>query len=226
MDFATNQKFFDPKHNKKVKLLMCIGTPLTLIGAFMLAAGSLRGLGLWFFMRICWFPLIAGVPLLAVAFSLRVKESDMLDIIDDRKREFREYCEEKLDYPGDLAANAILLSGCEEAPDAESPSRKLKSGVILTPVVTLSYLYIRRDRLTVFTRRFSLCEEMEETKTADVALDDIDQAGVVTLSESPKAFAFRLTKDGETVYSAPLFADDYTEEQFGESILHAKTRRR
>lgn len=229
MDFSTNKKFFDPKHNKKVKFLMTIGTPLTILGAALLAFASIPGLRLWILMRICWFPLVIGVPLLAIAFSLRVKETDMMDLIDGQKRDFKEYCEDKLNYPGDLLANTILLAGCtaEDADDAVLPARKLKSGVLLTPTVTLSYLYIRRDRLTVFTRRISLCEEAVEDRLTELPFAEFDGAGVQTLSETPaKTYAFCLTQGGETVLSVPVFADDYTEDQFAENILHTKSRKR
>ncbi len=228
LDFETNQKFFDKKHRKKVRLLRNIGTPLSLIGAIMLAVSSIRPLGLMFLMRLCWIPLIIGVPILAVAMSLRVKETDILDIIDDQKREFKKDCEEKLDYPGDLMANSMQVAGSVTAVPAEGipGGRRLKSDVFLTPLITLSYLYIRRDRVVVFTRRFSLCEDFVEDKMQEILLSDLDGAGVVQVSEVPntKAYAFRITNGEEALVTLPVFTDDYTEQEFAEKILHTKAR--
>lgn len=225
MDYSTNQKFFDAKHNKKVKILKNIGMPFTVVGAAMLAISSIPGLGLQFLMWFCWYPLIIGVPVLAVAFSLRVKESDMLDLVDNHKREFKQDAEEKLDYPGDLSTASMLLVGCEKDPD--SVCKKLKSGVMFYPKVTMTHLYIKKDRVTAQIRRFSLCEEFVENKTVEIGFSEFTEAKVVDISEGEhKACAFRLLCGEEVVFSAPVFADDYTLDQFAENILHAKTRRR
>lgn len=225
MDYSTNQKFFDAKHNKKVKILKNIGMPFTVAGAVMLAISSIPGLGLQYLMFFCWYPLIVGVPVLAVAFSLRVKESDMLDLVDNHKREFKLDAEEKLDYPGDLSTASILLTGCEKDPD--SVSKKLKSGATLSPKVTMTHLYIKKDRVTAQIRTFSLCEESIENKTVEVAFGEFTDAKVADISEGDyKGCAFCLQNGDETVFSAPVFADDYTVDQFAENILHAKSRRR
>ncbi|MGM9646629.1 MAG: hypothetical protein ACI3YH_00660 [Eubacteriales bacterium] len=230
MDFETNRKFYNQKHRRKVKILRTVGLPLVVIGGVMLVLGSLHGLGLWILSRFCWIPLVIGGPLWAIALSMKVKESDMLDQIDSCKRDFKEFCEEKLDYPTDLSANAILLTGSESGEDEQSkllPPRKLKAGGLLYPTVTFTYLYIRRDRLTVYTRRISLCEELCQDKAADYDFADFDGACVRALDESTvKTYAFCLTSGGEVVFTAPVFGDDYTEESFAETILHAKERRR
>lgn len=225
MDYSTNQKFFDAKHNKKVRILKNIGIPFTVLGGAMLAISSIPGLGLQYLMFFCWYPLIVGVPVLAVAFSLRVKESDMLDLVDTHKQEFKRDAEEKLDYPNDLSTASILLTGCAKDPD--SVSKKLKSGATLYPKVTMTHLYIKKDRVTAQTRTFSLCEEFTENKMVEIGFSEFTDVKVVDLTEGEhKAYAFCLMNGDETVYSAPLFADDYTVDQFVESILHTKSRRR
>lgn len=227
MDYATNRKFFDLKHNKKVKILMYIGTPFVVLGAAMLAVSSIPGLGLRFLMMLCWYPLIVGVPVLAVAFSFRVKESDMLDLVEVRKKEFFKDFEEKMDFPTDFSSNSILLSGCDDTQEAgDLPPRKLKSGVYLYPVVTLTAMYIKKDRVCTMTRRFSLIEEMQTDESSEILLSALDGASVVSEgSNDSKKFSFQVKNGDEVVFSAPLFADDYTEEQFAENILHTKERR-
>ena len=225
MDYSTNQKFFDAKHNKKVKILKRIGMPLTVVGGIMMAVSSIPGLGLMALMYFCWFPLIAGVPVLAVAFSLRVKESDMLDLVDDHKREFKQDAEEKLDYPNDLSTASILLTGCNR--DTESVSKKLKSGVTLYPKVTMTHLYIKKDRVTAQIREFSLCEEFASNKLVEIPFSEITATKVVDVSEGEfKGYQFRLLDGEKVVFSTPAFADDYTLDQFAETVLHAKSRRR
>ena len=225
MDYSTNQKFFDEKHNKKVKILKRIGMPITVVGAVLMAISSVPGLGLYFLMYFCWFPLIIGVPILAVSYSLRVKESDMLGLVDDHKREFKRDAEEKLDYPNDLSTASIVLVGCEKDPD--SVSKKLKSGSTLYPKVKMTHLYIKKDRVTVQTRVFSLCEEFVENKTVDIHFSEITAAKVVDKSEGDyKSFDFCLFDGDQVVFRAPVFADDYSLDQFAENILHTKSRRR
>lgn len=227
MDYATNRKFFDLKHNKKVKILMCIGTPFVALGAAMLVISSIPGLGLRFLMWLCWYPLIVGVPILAVAFSLRVKESDMLDLVEKQKKEFFEEFEEKMDFPTDFSANSILLSGCDDTQEVGNlPPHKLKSGVYLYPVVTLTALYIKKDRLCAMTRRFSLIEEMQADESGEIRLSELDGAEVVSEGNNDsKKFSFRVMNGAEVLLSAPLFADDYNKDQFAENILHTKQRR-
>ncbi|MBQ8289119.1 MAG: hypothetical protein IJX76_10230 [Clostridia bacterium] len=207
-----------------------MGIPLMLIGALMLVLSSFHGLGLWFLGRLGWIPLVVGGPLWAVSLSMKVKESDVMDLIDTSKRDFKEYCEDKLNYPSDLSANSLILVGSQSGEDEQSkllPPRTLKAGGLLYPVVTLAYLYIRRDRLTVLTRRISLCEEWSEDKSAEYDFTDFDGAGVEPVAnELGKAYAFCLKKGDEQIFSTPVLIDDYTKEAFAKDILHAKERRR
>ncbi len=234
MDFATNQKFFDVKHRKKVHLLNYVGLPLMLAGGVLLVFSSFGGYGLWYFTMVAWSMIIIGGPLWAISLSLRVKEADMVDLVDRAKRDFKEYCEEKLDYPGDLSQKSIILVGSRieaDAPMSELHPRRLKSGGLLYPTVTFSYLYIRRDRVTVLTRRISLVEEWVEDKTAEFDLSVIASAGVqhgqVQYKGNPvKTHAFHLMGDEGSLMDTPVFIDDYTQESFANDILHAKTRRR
>lgn len=234
MDFGTNQKFFDIKHRKKVHLLNYIGLPLLLAGGVLLVFSSFGGFGLWYFTMVAWSMILIGGPLWAISLSLRVKEADMTDLVDNAKRDFKEYCEEKLNYPGDLSQNSIILVGSRQesdAPMSQLHPRRLKSGGLLYPTVTFAYLYIRRDRVTVLTRRISLVEEWMEDKTSDFTLSAIESAGVQSgqtlyKGNPVKTYAFHLMGDGESLFDTPVFIDDYNQESFAKDILHAKSRRR
>lgn len=230
MDYGTNLKFFDGKHRKKVKLLKAIGLPLMLVGLLMLVLSSFRGMGLWFLGSFCWIPLIVGVPMWAVSLSMKVKESDMMDLVEKAKRDFKDYAEDKLNYPSDLHQNSLILIGSCQDPDGrenERQPRTLKSGGLLYPIVTYAYIYIRRDRVTVLTRRLSLCEEWSEDKAADYDFADFDGAGVQPVANDlGKAYAFCLKQGDEVIFTTPVFIDDYTKEAFAADILHAKERRR
>ena len=234
MDFATNLKFFDPKHRKKVHLLNNIGLPLLLAGAVLLIFSSFGGYGMWYLTTASWGMIIVGGPLWAVSLSLKVKETDMIGLVEDAKRDFKEYCDDKLDYPNDLRQNSIILVGsraCSDAPMGDLHPRRLKSGGLLYPTITLSFLYIRRDRVTVLTRRLSLVEEWVEDKTKEFDLSDLDGAGVQVgethYKNNPvRTYAFHLMGSGESLYDAPVFTDDYAKEEFAQNILHAKSRRR
>ncbi len=229
MDFETNRKYYDPNHRRKVKIYQNIGLPLLLVGAIVLAIASITGM-MWRLGSICLIPILIGGPLWAVSLSMKVKEVDMLDLVDNCKRDFKEYCEDKLNYPNDLSANALLLSGSEAGNDAQSnllPPRKLKMGGKLYPTVTFSYIYIRRDRLTIYRRRISLCEDLCEDTVTELDFSEFNGAGVQNQGTfDAKAHAFCITKGDETVYSTPVFIDDYTQQAFAENILHTKDRRR
>lgn len=227
MDYETNRKFFELKHRKKVRMMKNVGMPITIIGAILLAVSSIGGFGLRFLMFPAWGILIVGVPILAIATSLRVKEADILDIVETHRKEFKQDCEEKLDYPGDLSANALLLTGCEAEKQRETglPSKKLKSGAILAPLVTFTHLYIKRDRVVVFTRRFSIVEEYQEDEKLEVLFSEFDNADVVAAENGDcKGCALRLTNKGEVVLSAPVLLEDYNIDSFAQNILHAKER--
>lgn len=227
MDYATNRKFFDLKHRKKVKILQNIGMPITFVGALLLAVSSIGGFGLFFLMFPAWILLIVGVPIAVVSASLRVKEADIMDTVETRRKEFKQDCEEILDYPGDYSTNALMLAGCEanKQTDTGLPTRKLKSGAILAPLVTFTHLYIKRDRVMVFTRRFSLVEEFQEDEKQEFLFSEFDNVSVATADNGDcKGMAFCLTRQAETVFTAPIFMEDYAIDSFAESILHTKER--
>ncbi|MBQ7354318.1 MAG: hypothetical protein IJW62_02220 [Clostridia bacterium] len=230
MDYGTNLKFFDLNHRKKVKLLKVIGIPLMLVGAVLLIVTSFGGYGMWYLSTPAWGMLVIGGPLWAVSLSMKVKESDMMNLVEDAKRDFKDYAEDKLNYPSDLHQNSLILVGSCQDPDgreSERQPRTLKSGGLLYPIVTYAYLYIRRDRVTVLTRRLSLCEEWSEDKAADYDFADFDGAGVQPVANDlGKAYAFCLKQGDEVIFSTPVFIDDYTKEAFAADILHAKERRR
>lgn len=224
MDFETNIKFFDLKHRKKVRIMKRIGMPITVVGALMVVLGSF---GMWAMMMAGWPLLIVSVPIVAIASSWNVKENDILDLVEEQKKEFKQYCEEKLDYPGDLAANAILLTGCDAACQKDNglPTKKLKSGAMLAPVVTFTYLYIKRDRLVIFTRYFAITEDYVEDKKQEVFFSEFDKVAVVAADNGDcKGFAFRISAKDEVVFSAPVLLEDYTIDSYAQNILHTKDR--
>ena len=224
MDFETNRKFFDLKHRKKVRIMKRIGAPITIIGALLVAGGSLID----FMLKMAGWPvLIVGVPILAIASSWRVKEADILDIVERERKQFKQDSEEKLGFPGDLAANALLLTGCDTAVQKDNglPAKKLKSGAILAPVVTFTHLYIKRDRVIVFTRHFAITEEYtEETKT-ELRFSEFDKTEVVPADNGDcKGYSFRFLNKGEVIFAAPVQLDDYTIDSYAENIIHTKER--
>lgn len=227
MDFETNRKFFDLKHRKKVRIMKRIGAPIALVGAVLLGISSIGGFDLIFLMIPAWILLIIGVPILAIASSWRVKEADILDIVERERKQFKQDSEEKLGFPGDLAANALLLTGCDATVQKDNglPAKKLKSGAILAPVVTFTHLYIKRDRVIVFTRHFAITEEYtEETKT-ELRFSEFDKTEVVPADNGDcKGYSFRFLNKGEVIFAAPVQLDDYTIDSYAENIIHTKER--
>ncbi len=224
MDFETNRKFFDLKHRQKVRTLKRIGAPIALVGALMIAIGSL---GMFPLMMAGWPVVIVGVPIWAIASSWRVKEADILDIVERAKKQFKQDSEEKLDYPGDLAANALLITGCDAAcqKDYGLPTKKLKSGAILAPVVTFTHLYVKRDRVIIFTRHFSIVEEYVEDVKKEILFSEFDKAAVVAADNGDcKGYSFRMTNKDEVVFEAPAFLEDYTVDSYAQNLLHLKER--
>lgn len=224
MDFETNVKFFDLKHRKKVKTLKRIGLPIAFAGGLSAIIGSF---GMFPLMMAGMALLVVGAPIAAVASSWHVKETDILDIVELQKKEFKQDCEEKLDYPGDLASNAILLTGCDAACQKDNglPAKKLKSGATLAPVVTFTYLYIKRDRVQVFTRHFAITEEYVEEKKQEILFSEFTKTAVVAADNGDcKGYSLCISNQNETVFAAPVLMEDYTIDAFAQNILHTKER--
>ena len=224
MDFQTNRKFFDLKHRKKVRMMNRIGLPITAVGALMVAAGSLID---FMIMLAGWPVLIVGVPILAVASSWKVREADMLDIVERERKQFKQDSEDKLNFPGDLAANALMLVGCEASrQDGHGlPAKKLKSGAIMAPVMTLTHLYVKRDRVVIYNRHFSIVEEYKADETTEILFSEFTKVEVVPADNGDcKGYSFRFVNKNDVVYSAPLQLDDYTIDSFAENIVHTKER--
>lgn len=225
MDFETNRKFFDLKHRAKVRTLNRIGAPISILGVLMVGLGSITMIYPLMLGGVA--VLVVGVPILAVASSWKVKEVDILDIVERERKQFKQDAEEKLNFPGDLAANGLMLVGNEASRQGGHglPAKKLKSGAILAPVTTCTYLYVKRDRVAVFTHHFSVVEDYKEDAKVELLFSEFNKCDVVPADNGDcKGYSFRFLNGNEVVYSAPLQLDDYTIDSFAQNIVHTKER--
>ena len=225
MDFETNRKFFDLKHRKKVRTLNRIGAPISIAGVLMVGIGSIAFI--YPLMLAGVAVLVVGVPILAVASSWKVKEADIITIMDRERKQFKQDSEDKLNFPGDLAANALMLVGSDVSRQSGHglPAKKLKSGAIVAPVMTCTYLYIKRDRVVVFSHHYSIVEDYKEDEKIEILFSDFTKADVVPADNGDcKGYSFRFLNGNDVVFSAPLQLDDYTIDSFAQTIMHTKER--
>ena len=225
MDIETNRKFFDLKHRKKVRTLYRIGAPISIIGVLMVGIGSMAFIYPLMLGGVA--VLVVGVPVLAVASSWKVKEADILTIMDRERKQFKENSEDKLNFPGDLAANALMMVGCEASRQGghDLPAKKLKSGAVVAPVMTCTYLYIKRDRVVVFSHHYSIVEDYKADETTEIRFSEFTKVEVVPADNGDcKGYSFRFLNGNDVVFSAPLQLDDYTIDSFAQTIMHTKER--
>ena len=91
--------------------------------------------------------------------------------------------------------------------------------------MTFTHLYVKRDRVIIFTRHFSIVEEYVEDVKKEILFSEFDKAAVVAADNGDcKGYSFRMTNKDEVVFEAPAFLEDYTVDSYAQNLLHLKER--
>lgn len=220
MDYDNNKRYFDPANAKTVKKIFISSIPFLVVAVVLFLLG-------WFFARFALVPLIIGGALVFFALSKNVKESEVTQYIHPARKEVRTACGDALGYPSDLEAQSQLFMGAltgDNLPEGAYPARKLKDGRMLTQEIRFTYIYVRRSGLFIFTRDLSLVEDKIIDETIELPFAEFDKAFIEPVGAGIKANRLVLSLAGKTVFEAPLFTNDYAQDEFLANMMHTRER--
>lgn len=220
MDFDNNKRYFDPANAKKIKKIMIAAVPFLALAVVFILLGR-------FWMRMCLVPLIIGGALGFYALSKYVKEGEVTHYLHQAKKDVRVICGEALGYPSDLEAESELFMGAvtgDKLPEDAFPAKKLKDGRMLTQEVQFTYIYARKTGLYVFTRVLSLIEDKVIDSEREIPYAEFDKAFIEPVGSGNKANILKIALGKEIVFEAPLFSNDYEQDEFLATMLHTRER--
>lgn len=227
MDLDNNKRFFDPANAQKIKKLLITAIPFFVLAlAIFMIFGMGRGM-YGSFGTVALVLVVIGGGFMFYALSCSVKETEVTQYLHQARKDIRTICGEALGYPSDLQAESILLTGAlpaDKLPENAFPAKKLKDGKTLTQEVQFTYLYAGKTGLYVFTRVFSLVEDKIVDSHSEIPFTDFDKAVIEPVGSGNKANLLKLTLGKETVFEAPLFENDYAQDEFLANMLHNRER--
>ena len=227
MDYNNNARFFDKEFNRKNGTAIAIGSAASGIGGVLVALSLFgRGFTNYIFHSLGWPFLIFGVVVLCIAFSKRVKESEVTGVGDELIREVKETCNERLDFPDDFEERSLIFVGCPINDGNIENARKLKSGNYLTPEFIISLFYEKKNELYIMQRTVSLIKEGYSDVEKKLSYSDFDKCLVEidTLKNGAKINFVRFYKDGAVFFETPLVDNDYYKEEYFNTVMHDKER--
>ena len=226
MDYKNNQRFFDKEFNKKTSVIFTVGAIAAGIGGLIVVLGLLGIMRYYISYSIGWPILIFGVIVLLVAFSRMVKESEITGVGDGLIAELKEKVNESLEYPDDLELRSIVFVGCAVTDENLDKARKLKSGNYVSPELTISFFYEKKDGIYIAERIVSFLKEGHTDKETFFKYGDFDLVRVdnETLKNEAKVSFVRFYKDNKIIYEAPLMDNDYYKEEYFNTVMHNKEK--
>lgn len=223
MDLENNKRFFDPANAKKVKNLLIAAIPF-----FVLAIAVVLIFGMWgIFGTIALVLIVAGGGLIFYAISKNVKEKEVTHYFHQARKDVRAVAGDALGYPSDLERESILFTGAvtgDKLPEGAFPAKKLKDGKMLTQELQFTYVYVGKTGLTIFTRVLSLVEDKIVDETVELPFADFDKATIEPVGSGNKANRLVIASGKTILFEAPLFENDYAQDEFLATMLHTRER--
>lgn len=225
MDYANNARFFDPANSQKVKKILISSIPFFALAV--LCFILMRVLHMFFLSNIALIPLVIGGGLLFYAFSKNVKEKEVTQYFHEARKEVRIAAGEALSYPSDLENESLLFMGAvtDKLPEGAFPARKIKDGRMLTQELQFTHIYVRvKSGLAIYSRTLSLVEEKVIDEQIELPFADFDQAVIEPVGVGNKANILKIMKGKDVIFTAPLFINDYAQDEFLTTMLHTRER--
>ncbi len=226
MDYDNNKRFFDPTNARTVKKIIIAAIPFFVVALLVFMIFGHRGM-FGIFGTIAIALIVVGGALMFYAISKNVKEKEVTQYLHPARKEVRAAAGELLDYPSDLEAHAELFMGAvtgDKLPEGAFPARVLKDGRKLTQELQFTYVYVRKTGLFIFTRVLSLTEEKLVDKVHEIPFADFDKAIIEPVGSGNKANLLKFMLGNTTVFEAPLFVNDYEQDEFLANIMHVRER--
>lgn len=226
MDFDNNKRFFDPANAKKVKNIVIAAIPFFVLAIALFLIFGRRGM-FGIFGTIALVLIVIGGGLLFFALSKNVKEKEVTQYFHQARKDVRALAGDALGYPSDLERDSILFTGAvtgDKLPEGAFPSKKLKDGKTLTQELQFTYIYVGKTGLTLFTRVLSLVEDKIVDETLELPFADFDKAAIEPVGSGNKANRLVISLGKTVVFEAPLFENDYAQDEFLATMLHTRER--
>ncbi len=224
IDYARNRKFFDRRRRERMGKFYAFSAGCAGVGGLMVVLAMY--FSIFYFYIPGWILLIAGAVLVCVALAYIVKESDVTDIFEVKKGQFDDVCGDKIDFPEDMKTMSMSFLGCNVTPENIDKMYKLRSGRYIDTEIVLTFVYVDRikRRLVIGSETFSLVEEKDETKFAELSFDAFDKAEIIAdkITDSISTYRAVISKDGERVFDFPFSDFDYSKEEFIGALAHYK----
>lgn len=220
MDYANNKRYFDPANAKKVKKIIIAAIPFLVIAVVLFFIS-------WFFRTLALISLVIGGGLMFYAMSQNVRESEVTHYLHPARKEVRTAAGDLLGYPADLQNQSLLFMGAvtgDKLPENAFPARKLKDGRVLTQELQFTYLYYRKTGIFVYTRLLSLTEEKIVDRVQEFEYADFDKAFIEPVGSGNKANILKITLGNKVIFEAPLFENDYAQDEFLTNMMHTRER--
>lgn len=226
MDYENNKRFFSPANARKVKKIIISSIPFFAIAVvifmiFGMGRGMYGPIG-----TVALALIVIGGGLMFYAMSQNVREKEVTQYFHQARKDFRTFACDKLGYPTDVENEAMLFMGAvtDKLPEGAFPARKLKDGRKLTQELQFTYLYIGKSGLSVFTRVLSLVEDKLIDSSVEIPFTDFDKAYIEPVGMGNKANLLKIANGKTVVFEAPLFENDYAQDEYLATVLHTRER--
>lgn len=226
MDYANNKRFFDPANAKKVKNISIAAIPFFALAIVLFLIFGRRGM-FGIIGTISLALIVIGGGLLFYAFSKNVRENEVIQYLHPARKEVRTAAGDLLDYPADLQTQSELFMGAvtgDKLPENAFPARKLKDGRKFTQELQFTYVYYSKSELFIFTRVLSLVEDKIIDHSHHINYADFDKAFIEPVGSGNKVNLLKFTLGKEVVFEAPLFSNDYEQDEFLTNLMHTRER--
>lgn len=225
MDLENNKRFFDPANAQKVKKILLTAIPFLAAAVIMFLVTRGRMWGIFGTIELVLIVIAGG--LLFYAISQNVKEKEVTQYFHQARKDVRTVAADALTYPHDLENESLLFMGAvtDKLPEGAFPARKLKDGRSITQELQFTHIYVRvKEGLAIFSRTLSLVEDKIVDEQIEIPFTDFDNAFIEPVGSGNKANLLKITKGKEVVFSAPLFINDYAQDEFLANMLHTRER--
>lgn len=228
VDYERNKKFFDRKKRTYGARFYAISATLAGLGGLMVILAMC--FSFYIFYLPGWLMLIAGAVMVCVSLAGIVKESDVTDIFDVKKKQFDDVCGDKIGYPDDMEDMSMSFLGCNITPENIDKMYKLKNGQYIDTDIVMTFVYVdnRRCRVFIAEENFSLIEPKDGSSFTELSFDDFDRAEILSDKITDKISISRavISKEGKTVFEFPFSDNDFSKEEFIGKLAHYKEMRR
>lgn len=228
VDYDANKKFFDKKRRQKVGAFYTISVAGAALGGLFVYFAVFLNFGILYIPG--WTLIVAGAVLACIALAKTVRESDVTDIFDVKKKQFDDICGDKIGWPDDIENMSMSFMGCNITADNIDKMYKLKDGKYIDTEIVLTFIYVdhKKQKLFIAEETYSLLEPKDSVKFIEIPYSGFDGAEILTEKITDKISLYRgvISDGGAKVFDFPFSDNDFSKEEFIGGLPHYKELRR